>query len=197
MSLKPEEIKGWMRPAELAWIREQAPLCSLVIQIGPFRGRSSRAWVDHMKPGGQLIDIDPWLPNRVNRYSGDEDFEVYKQNMADAHTDGRCMFFRLPSDDGIEQVKGLAGEVDLVFVDGNHTAPFVRRDIKNYLPLVKIGGVFSGHDFGNPGVRAALKKMGLLPFLHTTNSGSPQMIWWTVVTQEIRDIVAVNAHLAE
>jgi hypothetical protein len=39
------------------------------------------------------------------------------------------------------------GELDFVYIDGNHSYGYVARDIKNYLPLIKVGGWLGGHDY--------------------------------------------------
>lgn len=38
------------------------------------------------------------------------------------------------------------GYFDCVFVDGNHSYEYVSKDLKNYLPLLKKGGIFAFHD---------------------------------------------------
>lgn len=48
------------------------------------------------------------------------------------------------SDGAIDKVPK---EVDFVWVDGDHSFSQVERDIENYLPLVKKGGIFGGHDY--------------------------------------------------
>lgn len=42
------------------------------------------------------------------------------------------------------------GTVDFVFIDANHTAEFVRRDVLAWLPKVKKGGIIAGHDYNPP-----------------------------------------------
>lgn len=37
--------------------------------------------------------------------------------------------------------------LDMVYIDANHKEPFVRADIKAWYPIVKKGGVLSGHDW--------------------------------------------------
>ncbi len=49
------------------------------------------------------------------------------------------------------------GEFDFVWVDGDHSYEQVRRDIKNYRPLVKAHGFIGGHDYnGCAGVKQAV-----------------------------------------
>lgn len=50
------------------------------------------------------------------------------------------------------------GWADFVFIDAGHSYEAVRSDIKNWLPKVKLGGWFGGHDFHAswPGVQQAV-----------------------------------------
>lgn len=48
------------------------------------------------------------------------------------------------------------GEVDFVFIDGDHAFRSVRRDVAAWWPKVKEGGVISGHDYEKLPVRVAV-----------------------------------------
>lgn len=50
--------------------------------------------------------------------------------------------------------------LDFIYIDGNHRYPWVLKDIKNYIPKVKLGGQIAGHDFknGEKGVQRAVKE---------------------------------------
>ncbi len=39
------------------------------------------------------------------------------------------------------------GELDFVYIDGNHEYEYVKRDIELYEPKVKDGGLIAGHDY--------------------------------------------------
>lgn len=177
--MKAEEIKGWMRPAELEWIRARAANVQMIIEIGAHRGRSTRAWLDAMPANGKIWVVDPWAPNERNRYQGDPDFYQFLSNLADGLNDGRVSYLRALSQDVADRFD--KGAFDLVFIDGDHRTSAVTLDIALYRPKLKRGGILSGHDFGNPGIRGALKKHGLLDKVQTTNSGTPQQIWWLQV----------------
>lgn len=48
--------------------------------------------------------------------------------------------------------------LDFVFIDGDHSFNGVYLDFVNYFPLVKRGGIFSGHDINLNEIRTALQK---------------------------------------
>lgn len=39
------------------------------------------------------------------------------------------------------------GSLDFVFIDANHTYPFVKEDIEQWSKKVRIGGIVAGHDY--------------------------------------------------
>tara|TARA_B110000008_G_C16956940_1_gene558584 strand:+ start:1575 stop:2213 length:639 start_codon:yes stop_codon:yes gene_type:complete len=46
-------------------------------------------------------------------------------------------------------VKEIEGNIDFIYIDGNHDYKFVKEDLELYYPIVKSGGVIGGHDFYN------------------------------------------------
>jgi len=42
--------------------------------------------------------------------------------------------------------KEIEEKLDFVYIDANHSYEFVKRDMENYYPLLKIDGVLCGHD---------------------------------------------------
>jgi len=48
--------------------------------------------------------------------------------------------------------------LDFVFIDGDHSYETTLKDLIDYWPLVKTGGVFAGHDINLTSVHNALKE---------------------------------------
>jgi hypothetical protein len=63
-----------------------------------------------------------------------------------ADREEKITWIRKLSSDAINEIRD---ELDFCYIDGNHEKKFVLEDIKNYYPLVKMGGVIGGHDFYN------------------------------------------------
>jgi len=65
----------------------------------------------------------------------------------------------------IEAVRNITGgEIDVLYIDGNHEYEFVKSDYLNYYPLVKCGGLIAFHDTGgttqlHAGVSRFIKEM--------------------------------------
>lgn len=74
-----------------------------------------------------------------------------------------------------EAIKSIAGQRDFVWIDGDHHYEQVKRDILNYWPLVRIGGVIGGHDYCKDAgdVSRAVKEI-LGEHINTAEDG----VWW-------------------
>jgi predicted O-methyltransferase YrrM len=51
------------------------------------------------------------------------------------------------SHNAVHQLK-YTGPIKMVYIDGDHSYPFVRRDIQLYWPLIAEDGFLCGHDYG-------------------------------------------------
>ena len=106
-----------------------------------------------------LTSIDPyenyidWNGNNLN-----ERESVYTKFMDRLKGySNRFGLLRGYSDDVVGKV--LDNFFDVVFIDGLHTYDQLSKDCVNYYPLLKDGGIFSGHDFtAIEGVNRAAKE---------------------------------------
>jgi len=64
---------------------------------------------------------------------------------------------------------------DLVFLDADHTYEALMNDIKTWLPLVRDGGLLTGHDYG--GKHAGVKKAVDEIFGEEIEIKLPEYIW--------------------
>lgn len=55
----------------------------------------------------------------------------------------------------------LDGSLDAVYIDAEHDEESVRADIRAWLPKVKKGGIFAGHDFSLPHMSMVLNQAGI------------------------------------
>jgi len=73
--------------------------------------------------------------------------------------------------------------IDMVFIDADHSYEGVHNDILKWLPKVKSGGIISGHDYGLnpagvnrfPGVDRAVHELLGEENIKT----GPDLVWWT------------------
>jgi Methyltransferase domain len=98
---------------------------------------------------GQLYCVDPWVnqpesvyhdgANKLNMQA------VFAQVQRTIGKNPRCTLLRMMSLNAVGKFED--GELDGVYLDGNHALESVRAEVPAWWPKVKIGGIISGHDF--------------------------------------------------
>ena len=109
----------------------------------------------------KLIGIDPYIAyddygGRVSQGETENFREVTFQNLELINAGDRAEIRIMTSDDAVSTISD--GSLDFVFIDGNHSQEYVRRDIRNYYDKVKTGGIFAGHDYSMSSVQNELKE---------------------------------------
>lgn len=177
-------IPGWMSEMELEWLIEQASTRRIAIEIGSWKGRSTKAIA--LSVLGVVYAVDHWMagspPNETRRLVDHDWQEVvargsdvikaeFHANLASEIASGKCVPTGLSSEQSVGKLKELLGgrKVDMVFIDGDHEYADVKRDIELYRPLLEGGGLLCGHDYPWPGVwKAASELVPKHRFLHDT-----------------------------
>jgi hypothetical protein len=158
-------IWGWMSPAELTWLMEQAAMMESVAEIGCLHGRSAFALLTACP--GPVYCIDPW---------NDEADHSYPSFM------GNCGHF--PNLHAVRafspQAAAQVGPVDMVFIDGDHEYDSVIADINGWLPLTR--KLICGHDYQNanggfPGVAEAVHEVFGADSIHSPDDCAIWAVW--------------------
>ncbi len=134
-----------------------------VLEIGSYAGESARLFLETGKVG-KIVCIDPWVQYK------DISIPVTNFRSAAEAENAEKAFDRIFSGDGrVVKVKDYSENVsflfadhafDLVYIDGNHQAENVRKDLENYLVKVKPGGIMSGHDYEpKPGLAGLIREV--------------------------------------
>lgn len=69
--------------------------------------------------------------------------------------DSRAVFIQKTSDDC---AKIIPDNLDFVYVDGDHSYEQVKKDIQNYFPKIRKGGILAGHDINQTDVFRAVSE---------------------------------------
>ena len=167
-------IPGWMSPTELIWLAERAAVSPRIIEIGAFKGRTTRVLGDHVPPGGRVYSVDPWAS-----YVNDEDTEAkwifdgnsLEQNWEDIYQTWRrnvadllelnivCPVRTQSLDPRLRYNLPYPQAVEFIFLDGDHRADTVVWEIAEFMEWVRPGGILAGHDYTHtdwPGVKQAV-----------------------------------------
>jgi len=173
MNLKcAEKIDGWMKKEELQWIAEKAENCLEIVEVGSYKGRSTRAWCDNTR--GTVYAVDPWSGN----YYQDNGvilfpltMQVFAEFLENTQDCDNLVAFRGTLE---EFAKLFKAKPDLVFIDGDHRYDYVKKDIEIGFELLKPNGILAGHDYTHidwPGVRRAVDDS-------FNNINLMESIWW-------------------
>ena len=147
-------------------------------EIGVFAGGMSKSILDKTKLE-LMIGIDPYLeykPNQIGMgtISTQGEFDIMCKLAMDRLDPLRFLHIRKTSDDAFcymqseiimhqhynsfyNKTKNITDEInmklpflDFVFFDGLHEAEQLKKDIENYVPLIKNGGIIAFHDYNHP-----------------------------------------------
>lgn len=135
-----------------------------IAEVGVWEGEASRIF-NFIFPDAFLYLIDPWegyeeylsngRPPSINSQDYEKAYETVKANFSNQ---SKCKIIRKKSFDAVSEVPD---QLDLVFIDGNHSYEYVKKDIDLWLPKVRKGGILSGHDYdlnNFPDVTKAVKE---------------------------------------
>ena len=119
------------------------------VEIGVAYGENAEKILEKWH-GRHLYLVDPYVTqdwskytDQTNKINFSEALEYARQKLA--RFDGRKTFVRRMSTDAAKDFKD--GELDFVYVDGNHDYAAVLADMDAWWPKIKSGGVMGGHDF--------------------------------------------------
>lgn len=165
-------IQGWKTRDELVWIGQHASRSQTVIDVGCWRGRTTKLMASVMKPYGKVIAVD----NLQAKYSGETArneiasregklriLTDFMGNLYEEIHGGQVHGIFLDGDEARRAVAALLGgsKADFAWIDGNHDYEDVAADIRAYRPLMAPGSVFAGHDYepAFPGVVRAVNDL--------------------------------------
>jgi predicted O-methyltransferase YrrM len=120
----------------------------VVLEIGTARGGTLFLWSRVAAPAALLVSVD--LPD--GEFGGGYPHWRIPLYRAFARAGQRVELLRADShaEATRDLVRELAGEVDFLFIDGDHTYEGVARDFELYAPLVRPGGLVALHDIVPP-----------------------------------------------
>lgn len=125
----PEEIEALGRLLQAEGVRS-------LLEIGSKFGGSLHILAGAMPVGSRVVAVD--MPGGTKAWKDSK--PSLERTMAGLKTrgyDGHLIWGDSTSTDVIEQVRAL-GPFDAVFIDANHTLPFVIKDWENYGPMARL-----------------------------------------------------------
>ena len=158
----------------------QVPKGGKAVEIGCWKGRSSYAiWSGLDSDDFTVVDTFGGTPGEEEFFkdAGETACLEFSNNMLDA-------FHRVPNiclNDSVQAAKLFPDRcVDLLFIDGDHSTERVIRDIRAWLPKMKVNSIMAGHDYDRETVREGVKRCFRSPGM-ITPAGT---IWIQHITGE-------------
>ena len=155
------EIPGWMGEEELEWLYEQAAKYKSVVEVGSWMGRSTYALCSGCKGTVWAVDHFKGSPSELDEchaIAKTQDIsEKFRENVGHFKN---LKVLRLSS--VIAATLFEDKEVEMVFLDGEHTYESVLSDLQAWIP--NCSKLLCGHDINRKQVVAALEAMNLIWF---------------------------------
>lgn len=139
---KPQlpRIHPWELCAIEPYIKDVTPR-KTYLEIGSFLGGSLRWMAPLMEPGARIISVDGNTRKHLDRAVEDLRADGYDVIQITGNTQHRSVV------DKVDELAKIA-KPDILLIDADHSAVGVMRDIGNYTPMVRKGGVVIFHDAG-------------------------------------------------
>lgn len=143
------------------------------VEIGVYKGGNACNMLLHL-PIKMLYLIDPYIDS-------DDIYDSAKKKVRSFKN--KVKLIRKLSENATNDVPN---EVDFVYIDGDHSYEYVKRDIEMYYPKVKVGGIIGGHNFELlfPGIIKAV-----LEFTdkHNLEVSGRRVDWWIIKKEKIME----------
>ena len=164
------KIDGWMDEFELDWLARQAQNHYRIVEVGSYKGRTTRCLADNCP--GLVYAFDDWKGPREKFYVNGEciwpDFSSlwteFQLNLANHLITRKVRVIEGDhGDTSIIPPQFLRGEdhekPDMVFIDGSHDYEQVKRDLLIWDARLGKHGLMCGHDSSWDGVKQALAEV--------------------------------------
>ena len=119
------------------------------VEIGTGDGCFSKSLLLNLPNLQMIYTIDPYTQDLTSEFEANLPIEEHEARKTNArlsldHYPGRYVLIEETSDNAILLIPD---NMDFVWVDGDHRPAQIYKDIINYYPKVKSGGIFGGHDY--------------------------------------------------
>jgi predicted O-methyltransferase YrrM len=148
-----------------------------IVEIGSYLGASACCFGAALSgSGGQVFCIDTWKNDAMSE-GGKDTFEEFSSNTAKfKHV---IVPVRGLSTEVASILREKAKDVDVLFIDGDHSYDGVRADWETYKGFLAPGSIVIFHDYGwAEGVKRVIHEE-VLP--RVTGSGQLPNLWWGII----------------
>jgi len=148
-----KEIEGWLTEREAMTLYHFASLLppnSTIVEIGSWKGKSTFCLAQGLR-SGRILAIDPF---DASGEQGSGELYREQKGLSPLIDQFRNKMAELRVLEKIEVRKGFSsdfvgkcGEIDLLFIDGDHSQEACLFDFENYAPALRPGAYLAFHDY--------------------------------------------------
>lgn len=197
------EIMGWMTPGDLKAVTHLAglvPANGIIVEVGSMFGKSAITWAKYSN-ARKIYCVDTFLEQyNVFHEISDEICKEMKYplsgvtyNILDIFTENTKDFGNILPIRGFSpgDIKLPEDKIDLFFLDVGHKNPNDWDNIEYFLPMIKVGGIISGHDYDAIRFPDVVENVARLSEIMKSNVTlyKESTVWSMVVTDYEKNIV--------
>jgi hypothetical protein len=147
---------GWTTEEELLWLHESAKKYGTIVEVGSWKGQSTKALLGGNSGVVHAVDHFKGSPTDKSRDYAMVVQDVYKEFIENTKGYNNLVVHKKSSAEAVSSFED--NSVDMVWIDAGHTYEECGNDIDMWLPKIKKGGIISGHDYCDkaPGVMQAV-----------------------------------------
>ncbi len=169
-------VDSFPKPATIFMAKHACGQRVKCLEIGVERGLNAESILKTLNVESLYL-IDPYPESHIDRGR--------RYDMTDAKAEmlrrlepyqARVFFINKYSNEAADDVPS---DLDFIYIDGDHSAKQVCKDLVNYWPKVRKGGVLAGHDFTGNYVSVVLEVVGFAQ-RHGLELQAEKADWWMV-----------------
>ena len=147
-------------------LKRLAKNASKTLEIGVFEGHSTKLLAESMNPSGILYAIDPFFAGRLGISYGEL---ISRSQISKACQQNKGVRVQILKD--FSHVVAYKNtdlcDLDLIFIDGDHSLEGITRDWQDWSERVKKGGIIALHDTKVPDYNPNVANLGSFQYFES------------------------------
>ena len=153
-----------------------------LLEVGSWGGASALTWGQGLELynncSGRIVCIDAWRPY----YAPDTIFDELSKDINDA------LLGEDPYNIFLNNIEYINPEIDLIYIDGDHSYENVSGDIEASCKLIKEGGIICGDDLELQGHQVDTSIIEKIPYVDKYMDQKSGIVFHPGVTQAVEEI---------
>jgi predicted O-methyltransferase YrrM len=145
-----DSIEGILSKKEQKLLHELAQRSrGNIVEIGSWKGLSTVCLALGLEKGYKVYAIDPHKGSALHKMKGNKNsYKEFMNNIIKLNVQDLVIPMVMTSKKAFESWD--KGEIDLLWIDGNHEYEYVKYDVENWTKLLNENGILAMHDFASP-----------------------------------------------